>query len=63
MASLNGIASFVDTIGCRNFNLTHKKVMHILSRNKTIYTHLKKKMLLNIHGNVSVGNFRLQLQT
>ena len=39
MPSLNGIASFVDTIGCRNFNWTHKKVMHILPLNKTIYTH------------------------
>jgi len=42
MVSVNDIVSFVDTIGCRNFNLTHKKVMHILPRNKTIYTHSKK---------------------
>jgi len=39
MTSLNDIASFVDTTGCRNFNLTHQKVMHILLRNKAIYTH------------------------
>ena len=67
MASLNGIASFVDTIGCRNFKLTHNKVMHILPRNKTIYTHFFKKHIAltkcNTHGNVSVGNFRMQLQT
>ena len=42
MTSLNGIAVVVDTIGCRNFNLTHKKVMYILPRNKTFfYTFLK----------------------
>ena len=28
-----------------------------------LYTFKKNNMLLNIHGNVSVGNFRLQLQT
>jgi len=39
MTSLNGIAVVVDTIGCRNFNLTHKKVMYILPRNKTFFTH------------------------
>ena len=39
MTSSNDIASSVDTIGCRNFHLTHKKSMHILPRNKTLYAH------------------------
>jgi len=34
MTSLKGSASFVDTLGCRTFNLTHKKLMHILPRKR-----------------------------
>ena len=66
MASLNGIASFVDTLGRRNFNWTHKKVIHIFTRNKTCIHIFKYHVGLtycNIHGKVHVGNFRLQLQT
>ena len=48
MTYLNNIASFVDTIGCRNFNLTHKKVMRILTRNQTSYTPFLRTCWFNI---------------
>jgi len=47
MTSLNGITFFVDTIGCRNFILTHKKVMHKLYFPKTRqFIHIFKNMLV-----------------